>query len=51
MRGGRKLSPWRAIGGAGLSKYLIKLCVFVHFMKITTQKLHKHNTSNLQESF
>ena len=23
---------WRAIGGAGLSKYLIKSCVFVQFM-------------------
>jgi len=41
---------WLAIGGAGFSKYLIKPYVSVHLMKITTQKLHKHNTSNLQKS-
>ena len=34
--------------GPGLSKYRIKPCVFVYVMKMTTQKLHKHNTSNLQ---
>ena len=48
---GANWGSWRAIGGASLSKYLIRPSVFVHFMKMTTQKLHKHNTSNLQESF
>ena len=32
-----------------LQKKLIKPCPFVYLMKVVNQKLHKHNTSNLQK--